>query len=99
MLIGWICLPVRLFKNIRTLKEAQKVEMAAASLNLQNREEIVGYFFWRDVEYRYDFSDFILREFTLGTSFLASDSGLMEILLANAGIVSERLVVRSCKAL
>ena len=39
-------------------------------LNLQNREEIVGYFFWRDVEYRYDFSDFILREVTLGTQFL-----------------------------
>ena len=39
-------------------------------LNLQNREEIVGYFFWRDVEYRYDFSDFILRELTLGMQFL-----------------------------
>ena len=42
----------------------------ACVLNLQNREEIVGYFFWRDVEYRYDFSDFILREVTLGTQFL-----------------------------
>ena len=42
----------------------------ACVLNLQNREEIAGYFFWRDVEYRYDFSDFILREFTLGTQFL-----------------------------
>ena len=32
MLIGWICLPIRLFKNIRTLEEAKKIEMAIASL-------------------------------------------------------------------
>ena len=42
----------------------------ACVLTLQNCEEIVGYFFWRDVEYRYDFSNLILREFTLGTQFL-----------------------------
>lgn len=41
----------------------------ACVLNLQNREEIAGYFFWRDVEYRYDFSNLILREVTLGTQF------------------------------
>lgn len=41
----------------------------ACVLNLQNREEIAGYFFWRDVEYRYDFSNLILREFILGTQF------------------------------
>lgn len=32
VLIGWICLPIRLFKNMKTLKEAKKVEMIAASL-------------------------------------------------------------------